>query len=915
MATLFRRRLVRILALCVFLLVVLVVAARLLVPADKVRDLIVSQIKDQTGIDVAFGEAKVAILPRIRVVVADGRFAGTGSDLATGQSAGGPAVGGTAAGNRLESFQGELESLEVDLALWPLLRKRIEIGKIRLIGPHLEIVTKPEPAPDLVPRGQAPGASPPPVETSGTAVTDAAAPVPWEFAFVGLEIRDGSLHWQEAGSAKRVEVTGWQQEVSAARMALLRDRLLAFGYGTPPPAATDPATLDLTSRVASLSLKGYGEGPPLELDAITLRGKLTVPLSADRVQVSVEELGWRHLNLTADLQLTPPSAEGSRLQGSWRLAALSLRDGSADLLALAPPPEGQLADWLAQEPVKDGHLNMAGSLDLPWPLPADLSPPELLSMLSLEGSVSEAKVALPNRQGMVEAAADFTVATGRLSSRQMSLRTADGSVTLNGNLSMPLPGATGDLQAAVIGQADLAALAAFLPSPDRDDGTASAAAPWQLAGNLQWETKLDLSNPPAFTDGPAWRMLWEEGRLQGIQFTCQARDLSLAGLTPGDPWQITTASLASDLRSATFSIMGLSHPTLRGDLTGKALRLFPQPELALTLEVGRVDVDRLVALWQPAPTTALDFPRGSLFEQLVQQWVGLAWAAPPPRADPPPLGELIPANLVVAYKGEADEVLLKKARYDRVRLWGKLSNRVARFDSVTAGRSGGVIRGEGQIDYRTDPYGRLDFVAIADAVPAAALIEPYAPAIAALWEGTVTANVTGGCSLKDEAAVLATLSLVGTTRSTNGHVDARSLLEDITPYLGARQDLKVIRFKEFLHDLDVEEGRYHLHDLHLTGPDTDWQGDGWLGFDGTIDMQLSVKLPANFTPQLGDLTFLADNLRDEEGRIQLGFRLTGRAAKPAVNLDMTRAKAATQEKVDKTVKDKVQGLLDKWKRK
>ena len=82
----------------------------------------------------------------------------------------------------------------------------------------------------------------------------------------------------------------------------------------------------------------------------------------------------------------------------------------------------------------------------------------------------------------------------------------------------------------------------------------------------------------------------------------------------------------------------------------------------------------------------------------------------------------------------------------------------------------------------------------------------------------------------------------------------------------------MVRFREFLQDIDVNQGRYHLNSLLLTGPDTDWQGNGWLGFDGSLDLNLHVKLPAGFTPKLGDLSFLAENMRGDDGRIQIpGF--------------------------------------------
>jgi hypothetical protein len=438
---------------------------------------------------------------------------------------------------------------------------------------------------------------------------------------------------------------------------------------------------------------------------------------------------------------------------------------------------------------------------------------------------------------------------------------------------------------------------------------------YQPTGRVQTQITATLPDPPAFEAVETWQALLAEGKLRGVQIAGHGSGIGLAGFTPGEPWRAADLSFTSDLRTATFAVTEVSHPHLQGSLSGRATRLFPAPELEVELAVSRVDIDRLVALWQPQTTTALRQPAPKLVDRLVQEMIGVAWALTPPRETARPLGEILPADLVIAYRGEAEQVILQQARYDRVALQGSLVEKVASFDTVTAYRSGGVIQGKGAIDYVADPYGQFAFTARASEVPAGALLEPYVPGVAALWEGAVTAEVSGGCNLRDKASVLKSLTLLGGARSTNGHIDARSLLDEISPYLGARQDLKVIRFKEFLQDIDVNNGRYHLNSLLLTGPDTDWQGDGWLGFDGSLDLNLQVKLPADFTPKLGDLTFLADNLRGEDGRIQLAFRLTGQATSPVVQLDLTEAKAAAQEQVEETVQDKVQGLLDKWRRK
>jgi hypothetical protein len=244
---------------------------------------------------------------------------------------------------------------------------------------------------------------------------------------------------------------------------------------------------------------------------------------------------------------------------------------------------------------------------------------------------------------------------------------------------------------------------------------------------------------------------------------------------------------------------------------------------------------------------------------------------------------------------------------------------VLTFAEVTARRGTGQISGQGKIDYAQDPYGLFSFQAKAQDVPASALLEPYVPKVAPLWEGAVSADASGSCRMQDKMAVLQSLALDGEALSTNGRILADKFLADISPYLGARQDLKTIKFHSFLQHFAVRDGRYLVQDLKLKGPDTDWLGDGWLGFDGSLDLALRVKLPAGFQPDLGSMSFLAQALRGEDGRIELALHLTGQARQPKVQLDLSEAKARAEEqageKVQDAVKKGVKGLLDNIKRK
>ncbi len=82
-------------------------------------------------------------------------------------------------------------------------------------------------------------------------------------------------------------------------------------------------------------------------------------------------------------------------------------------------------------------------------------------------------------------------------------------------------------------------------------------------------------------------------------------------------------------------------------------------------------------------------------------------------------------------------------------------------------------------------------------------------------------------------------------------------------------------------------------------------------------MGLKVQLPAGFTPDLGDFSFLADGLRDDQGRVALDLKLTGEARQPTVGLNLDPEAMLKKDEVRKGLEEEVKkglgGLLDRLK--
>jgi hypothetical protein len=251
-------------------------------------------------------------------------------------------------------------------------------------------------------------------------------------------------------------------------------------------------------------------------------------------------------------------------------------------------------------------------------------------------------------------------------------------------------------------------------------------------------------------------------------------------------------------------------------------------------------------------------------------------------------GTPIPADLSLAFRVLADTLVLEGIPYTGLDMKGGYTEKVLEVTALSARRSSGTLKGTFVVDFTRNPGGHLDFEAEADQVPAEALLVEWAPDIGQRLDCGLDARVAGGFDLGDDATVQRTLDISGVMTATEGVLHASDWLEDVSRYLGKRQDLKDVRFSSLRHEFRMTGGRYLVDELIIGGGDTDWRGTGWLEPKGAIALDVDVKLPPGFTPDLGNWSFLAKSLRDADGRINLPLKLSGRAARPTVGVDLGR---------------------------
>ncbi|MGE0716842.1 MAG: AsmA family protein, partial [Alphaproteobacteria bacterium] len=262
-------------------LVVLLMAAALVGPGlvdwNGYRDRIAREAEAATGRKLTIaGDIGLAMLPSPRLRVRDVRLA----------NAPGAAVPDMVT----------LKALEIDVALWPLLTGAIDVTRVTLVEPVIELQTLPDGSGNWVMKPSA--ASPPPSAASGIDAAPRPASGGMAIRLEDVGIANGTLVWRDAGgTAERVE----RIDVKASAESLQG-----------PFRLTGKAVL---------------RGAPVLLDADVgrLDAQAATPL---RARVTLEK-AKAEATLVATLG---PEAPSRRMEGTLKLAADSAAAAAAAIL-------------------------------------------------------------------------------------------------------------------------------------------------------------------------------------------------------------------------------------------------------------------------------------------------------------------------------------------------------------------------------------------------------------------------------------------------------------------------------------------------------------------------------------------------------------------------------------------------------
>jgi AsmA protein len=234
----------------VLVLIVAALVAPFFIPVERYRGLIEAQVEKSTGRTFAIkGPMTFALLPRVKIEL---------NDVSLGNAPGGQAA-----------QMASIKRLDLGVALWPLLHKRVEADKLILIQPRIalevdkagkanwQFAEKAGTAPKTTEKTTA--------DKSGSSVT---------FRFDGLELHDGGISYLDRRTGKsyradKINVTADFSDLDSPATVkgnlLYRDRRVDIAMNAGKPSAflsggASPVAVKLTSEPVKVHFDGTVEG-------------------------------------------------------------------------------------------------------------------------------------------------------------------------------------------------------------------------------------------------------------------------------------------------------------------------------------------------------------------------------------------------------------------------------------------------------------------------------------------------------------------------------------------------------------------------------------------------------------------------------------------------------------------------------
>ena len=883
-------------AILVVLLAVFVVAAKVLLPAEKVRDLALAQAESRLGRQVSVGEVDVSLQGGLGVRLADFVV------------------------HNPEGFAGDplvaTKSLDLKLALGPLIKGEIRINRLVVESPVVNLVRLADGRDNFSFESLNDSAE---VENETTSEAAAAAPPPMSVA--NLTLREGQITFTDAAAG---DDGGQTMQLSG----------MTLGLSLADPA---PGQFAVTGRLSAAKIEVSGPDPLPELQA-ALDFSMIWDANLSQLEIKQFDVTANEIALAVGgrLLLRPEEAPVGDLAlqlpaTKLNLLASFLPAETTAMLASESDPAGQLSGVVdlvlgADETVgAKGNLVVEGlalavpdmpilnstvNFDVTWQGAAaqlDLNqvqatlndlPLTASGQVLLNTDVPKGKIQVQGKDlALVDLARFLPAELASLvqGSRESGLANAEVEVTLTGEQDVPMR-SSGKVS---VTNVDLALAQAFLP-PDQPGIIAGR-------GDLVLDFAVAGDKPADVTYAGTFRGREISFTESGLVDELENLDASLSFTQD----RVTVESCQAKFASGEFSLTGnlrdpfpyFLPPEMQGDAEMKT------PHLEFDLRSPRLDVDRMLPAASPSGNN------------------GAAKTAGSAKA-PVPLDMEFP-GLSCDGTFSADSLIYMEVPLTTVTGLVKLRERKFDVYDVKGRVYHGTVAGQMAVDLNdlNDPVFNGQYQATEIEV------DNFVTRFAGL-----AGVVFGGCNLGgsfdahglDPESIRNSLSLNADADIKQGKVVTSGNVHSALSGL-ASQAGQTLNHEQALRDLaahiSVENGRVGISAMKTRlGQFGDVTIDGYYGFNGDLDYRGTVLLTEAQTSQLFNGSSLLRELgkllgSERPARLALPLSVGGTRLKPKVKLDLGAVtndlqKLAVKEqgrRLEDEAKDKLGDLLKKWK--
>ncbi len=406
------------------------------------------------------------------------------------------------------------------------------------------------------------------------------------------------------------------------------------------------------------------------------------------------------------------------------------------------------------------------------------------------------------------------------------------------------------------------------------DGRSLEAA--DLARLLPW---LGVARPAGLEVGGAIVLAGSAvlplDRPEAVRFrgTLRFSGLSYRDAGMARPVKDLSGTLAINGDRATWDDFSVSIGTssLRGELS---IEKFLRPAVGFSLSSPRLDLNEILGTF----SSSGEAPPGSA------SGPAAGAAAPPPGESAGGIFADVLARGTLAVRA----IRFQTLDLSDVRATMALERRIFSLRDLRAGFYGGALAGSAVVDL-AQPVPRYSFGVKMEKVDVEPLLAAYDPGLKGLLSGRLAGDLELSSSGDTMQEILGSAKGTGALDVTEGSITSFSVLRQIAALLELAGGKGIGRDTTPFHaigaHLQIAGGRAATEDLFLHSTDLDLAGEGWVGLDATMSLDLTTRFSADASQGMVEKTPRLGVLRDRDRRLTVRFSLDGSLKSPGFRLD------------------------------